>query len=482
MEKDTIKKCGVCEIPHFERNNYFYGKLMTARDFTDEQCYLNEKRWLINRMIHGWGVVCGLDVRFESREEKNKYACEKVISSCEKEEQCNIVIEKGFAIDCCGREILVCAEQTISLADVEPPTHPDAKRPVQGRQTYVICLEYDECRTEQVTLAPSICSQSEKNAFNRIRDAFKVRLRHASEVNIPNGANAYCQLNDQKKETRENSGLKHCHEYQPECEQYEPLHHYLCQKLIEGCPQCDPCACLVLAEITAEPVDDGGHEYLKDLEQKVLPEKRRVGKIRLTIDPCTHRRLVYHNKMLFDLIHCYHDDLPHIIHISWRAFHGKKGVYWDDFVKHIIVEGLTVTFDHAMDPATINRHTFFISFKFADRPSGTIVRKFIPVEKIKSPKKNNCKFRLQVSKEWIEEEIDASKSELFDGIDVEITLRSSLIYDLNCKALDGDFICGKLPTGNGVQGGDFVSWFSVRPKHDKKSKKSRKETEDIFEA
>lgn len=33
MEEEKDKKCGVCKKPNFERNNYFYGKLMTVRDF-----------------------------------------------------------------------------------------------------------------------------------------------------------------------------------------------------------------------------------------------------------------------------------------------------------------------------------------------------------------------------------------------------------------------------------------------------------------
>ena len=33
------------------------------------------------------------------------------------------------------------------------------------------------------------------------------------------------------------------------------------------------------------------------------------------------------------------------------------------------------------------------------------------------------------------------------------------------KALDGNFIGGNLPSGNGTQGGDFVSWFWVRLPH-----------------
>lgn len=32
MKNEDRKACGICKIPHFERNNYFYGKLLTERD------------------------------------------------------------------------------------------------------------------------------------------------------------------------------------------------------------------------------------------------------------------------------------------------------------------------------------------------------------------------------------------------------------------------------------------------------------------
>ena len=51
-----------CNLHQFQRNNYFYGKLMTVRDFEDEQSYLNEKRHLLNRLIHSSGIVCGFEL------------------------------------------------------------------------------------------------------------------------------------------------------------------------------------------------------------------------------------------------------------------------------------------------------------------------------------------------------------------------------------------------------------------------------------
>ena len=70
-----------------ERNRYFYGKLMTARDFEDEQTYFNNKRRLGNRMLHGAGIVAGLGVLLVDNQ--------------------TFSLEAGMAIDYLGREIVV---------------------------------------------------------------------------------------------------------------------------------------------------------------------------------------------------------------------------------------------------------------------------------------------------------------------------------------------------------------------------------------
>lgn len=78
----------------FRRNRYFYGKLMTVRDFETEQGYMNEKRYLLNRLVTGAGVVCGfndMQVYTEGLYVKVRFP------------------GGGVAIDCCGREIVIPA-------------------------------------------------------------------------------------------------------------------------------------------------------------------------------------------------------------------------------------------------------------------------------------------------------------------------------------------------------------------------------------
>src|SRR6266567_281746 len=69
-----------------ERNHYFYGKLLDIFHLELEQTYFNNKRWLLNRLITGPGVVCGLRVELTDA---------------------GVVVTPGLAIDRCGHEIIV---------------------------------------------------------------------------------------------------------------------------------------------------------------------------------------------------------------------------------------------------------------------------------------------------------------------------------------------------------------------------------------
>lgn len=91
----TKKKCGYNK---FQKLKFFHGMLLDDKDFTAEQQYHIEKRKLHNRMLHGWGVVCGLDIEWTGG--ANFFT-----------------VKPGMALDCQGNEILVCNEITINLTD-----------------------------------------------------------------------------------------------------------------------------------------------------------------------------------------------------------------------------------------------------------------------------------------------------------------------------------------------------------------------------
>ncbi len=58
VKHEKICHCGNCEVEAYTRNNYFTGKLMVERDFTDEQRYFREKLRVHHQRLHGTGVVC----------------------------------------------------------------------------------------------------------------------------------------------------------------------------------------------------------------------------------------------------------------------------------------------------------------------------------------------------------------------------------------------------------------------------------------
>jgi hypothetical protein len=78
------------------RNNYYFGKLLTAEDLAVEQEYHRRMRYLHNRIL-GWGIAEGLDVSVKPGP--------------------TIVVSPGIAIDRQGREIVLPAKVRLDVAD-----------------------------------------------------------------------------------------------------------------------------------------------------------------------------------------------------------------------------------------------------------------------------------------------------------------------------------------------------------------------------
>jgi DNA-binding beta-propeller fold protein YncE len=152
--------CPECEIPQLARNHYFTGKLLLARDLTDEQCFHVGKDRRHNQRLHGWGTVCGLRVL-----EHGTPACRSQY----------VLIEPGTAIDCCGREILVprleqfdfrrAAEEAWRRSGCEGELG-DAAHRLQ------ICVRYRECPAEDVPVLFDECANGEECRPNRILEGY----------------------------------------------------------------------------------------------------------------------------------------------------------------------------------------------------------------------------------------------------------------------------------------------------------------------
>ncbi len=53
------------DLPALVRMNYFHGQLISERDLRTDQAYFRERLRHMNRCLHGYGVICGLDVTGE---------------------------------------------------------------------------------------------------------------------------------------------------------------------------------------------------------------------------------------------------------------------------------------------------------------------------------------------------------------------------------------------------------------------------------
>lgn len=137
----------------FKRNNYFYGKLLTVRDFEEEQRYFNDKRRLNNFLVSGAGVVSGLNV-----------VCidEKTVS-----------IESGMALDYLGREIIV-EEPVINKLNVI-----DGFEYISDYGRAYLCIEYMESYEEKV---PSVTGGADSdNFYNRIKEGYHLFITGSVE-------------------------------------------------------------------------------------------------------------------------------------------------------------------------------------------------------------------------------------------------------------------------------------------------------------
>ncbi|MGN1341306.1 MAG: hypothetical protein ACI4WS_13520 [Oscillospiraceae bacterium] len=131
-----------------ERNRYFYGKMLTARDFEIEQRYFNNKRRLINRTILGVGVVCGLGVY--------------------QNDDASFSVETGMALDYLGREIVVSAPVIRKLQMVEGAAS------LEKSDQAFLCLSYAQEDREPVNSIGAADSQSDQ--FNKIDEGFRLYL------------------------------------------------------------------------------------------------------------------------------------------------------------------------------------------------------------------------------------------------------------------------------------------------------------------
>jgi hypothetical protein len=86
-----------CTLDCLVQPRFFCGQLLTDADLTQLMKW-SKAKFSLSRRLHGWGVVCGLEL------------------SLDRQNPTHVIVHPGYAIDCCGRDIVACEEASIDLS------------------------------------------------------------------------------------------------------------------------------------------------------------------------------------------------------------------------------------------------------------------------------------------------------------------------------------------------------------------------------
>jgi hypothetical protein len=88
-----------CDLTCLVQPRFFCGQLLTDQDLGALLAW-TKGRLALDRYRLGWGVVCGLEVRSDPAETSR------------------LLVGPGYAVNCCGDDILVCEDAGLSLAQI----------------------------------------------------------------------------------------------------------------------------------------------------------------------------------------------------------------------------------------------------------------------------------------------------------------------------------------------------------------------------
>lgn len=189
MHGMRVKERAPAELSTPVRNHYFYGKLLDVFHLELETDYMNAKRWLLNRMVTGWGVVCGLDVH-------------------PVQDGGAICVTSGVALDPWGREIVVPADsRAVPLPEIlterkkrrdedyvrqydslERQHNPKQEEPEEEKEAdeYHVVLCYHDCETNPVPVLAGGCDEEMACAASLIEERYRIEIRpgHVDPISL----------------------------------------------------------------------------------------------------------------------------------------------------------------------------------------------------------------------------------------------------------------------------------------------------------
>lgn len=500
------------------RNNYFEGKRLTADSFRVEQEYTLGRRRMLNRAIHGCGVVYGYGI--DSHESYSG----------------RLGIGPGLALDRCGRELIEGGGE-IRFDDVftldrggkrvdldELKTHLGVPQNVLwdqitseikesiGKACWLLSAHYAEKDTAHIRIEDRCCCG--RDEWDHVCEMVRYSLQQVDcdeccqefgcELNCDCATGPCCGEPKEETTEPEESGDYPQEQTDAQTEQSRGAYEHSGESIeqrddgptetYEKDPIKSPhrggckCLCEHLTNLTI-----GGE--CKDL----CTIKEKCGSVRVDVrngvplacvqlvvtkcglefgkvsDACGPRRLVKRNDLLFDLIRgC---DLTRIADYGWKKWHrSDAAVPFADFKaafgpegsqeKGAITRDFWVRFSRPVKKDTVRRDSFVMTVIVGERDDGWWETLRVPIVRIDKPDGDTIDHAtVVVSNSWLQDTLNGAAS-LFQGraTRVEVEVRGDFIVDCNGQTIDAN-ARGRTwaPTGNGTPGGTFLSTFRVEP-------------------
>jgi hypothetical protein len=184
MKAQKTLICDTLALPYLERVRFFPRQLITPDDLTQEQDYFRNKLRRHNRLLHGWGVVCGARVRHGQG-------------------RCEVIVEPGYILGPYGDEIVIDREVTLDLCDeggqfvegIDPWCREETEECPEDQVLY-IAVRYTECQSRPVRIHAGTCGCDEYACeYSRIRDHYEIKaLRDLPSTYkpMPNPSRSFC--------------------------------------------------------------------------------------------------------------------------------------------------------------------------------------------------------------------------------------------------------------------------------------------------
>jgi hypothetical protein len=162
------KDCATQRIG-IERPRYFPRQLVTADDLTLEQDYFRNRLRRHNRMLHGYGVVCGATLKAAA-------------------EPWKVIVSRGYLLGPYGDEIAIEREicfdvrtrckQSTSDEPCPPPTDPWCSEPIEPlveNKPVFIAVRYVELPRRPVRVSPAGCGcETSACEYSRWQDGYEI--------------------------------------------------------------------------------------------------------------------------------------------------------------------------------------------------------------------------------------------------------------------------------------------------------------------